>query len=71
MTFRFFSKKRAERATVLCSRFLSVSYPEANDYIRLSYCNLGRSLMELLRFHQNSSAELEQLVEVKGLAYLE
>ncbi len=71
MIFHFFSRKRAERAAVLCSRFLTVSRSEARHYIRLSYCNLGRSIMELLRFHHDSSADLEQLVEVTGLAYLE
>ena len=71
MAFQFFSKKRADRAADLCSRFLAVSPSEAHHYIRLSYCNLGRSLVELLRFKQDSSVELEQLVEVKGLSHLE
>lgn len=71
LTFRFFSKKRARRAAILCSRFLSVSLSEAHNYIRLSYCNLGQSFMEILRLQRTSSKELEKLIEVKGLSHLE
>lgn len=71
LTFRFFSKKRAKRAALICSRFLAISLSEAQDYIRLSYCNLGQSFMETLRFQRVSSSEIEEIVEIKGLFHLE